>query len=200
MFITLWRTNVPPNLSRDWIMSSFWLDLCQLKCFTTCFTLTTMRLGCTLMPIIPYNLTARLEISDQNSTFLDPEMLNSNFESGARLPNGATSSLASAATVLSKKVRQNSLLWTPNRFGISFSSFCLLILFYIFPPRASDSRRTLCQGFLSLHHPPWECKAVLEPCSASAVHPGERSTETCAARSKVKFEDFYCIYYAHLSL
>lgn len=114
MFITLWRTNVPPNLSRDWIMSSFWLDLCQLKCFTTCFTLTTMRLGCTLMPIIPYNLTARLEISDQNSTFLDPEMLNSNFESGARLPNGATSSLASAATVLSKKSSAEFIALNPE--------------------------------------------------------------------------------------
>ena len=114
MFITLWRTNVPPNLSRDWIMSSFWLDLCQLKCFTTCFTLTTMRLGCTLMPIIPYNLTARLEISDQNSTFLDPEMLNSNFESGARLPNGATSFLASAATVLSKKCSAEFIALNPE--------------------------------------------------------------------------------------
>ena len=91
-------------------MSSFWLDLCQLKCFT----LTTMRLGCTLMPFIPYNLIARLEISDQNSTFLDPEMLNSNFESGARLPNGATASLASAATVLSKKCSAEFIALNPE--------------------------------------------------------------------------------------
>lgn len=168
VFITLWRTNVPPNIKRlnhvIILARAVPAEMFHINNHVT-----------PLMPIIPYNLLARLGISDQNSTFLDPEMLNSNVESGARLPGGATSSLASAATVLSK--------------------FCL---FYVFPPRASDSHRTLCQGFLSLHHPPWECEAVLEPCSASAVHPGKTSTENCSG-SKVKFEDFYCIYYVHLS-
>lgn len=101
-------------------MSSFWLDLCQLKCFT----LTTMRLGCTLMPFIPYNLIAGSKFRTKTllSWTLKCWTVILRAAHGCRM--GRPRPLLLLRLSCQKNVRQNSLLWTPNRFGISFSSFC----------------------------------------------------------------------------